>query len=386
VRDGERRRSRVQRFVGSALFAAVTAAFAATVGLLGSVYQSEIARAFPLNPTGRSDDFSVRTLVFWTALGLLAFMVYLRQVADDEVRTKLIETTKGAERTSRRIEDFVQTLPPRRFQTDLQSSVIAVHNAVSAIAPRRLADNVSTLDLGEVIRAALHSLASLGLSFDDRLPSGEGRVVYSANIMAFVPRDVIRRSELRFFAEDQDLNSVRGGLRILAALSATSDERTGPSADANLPQISLPVPLNPKQGDKFIALPGAPLAFITGNVTGYLDTATLAKWCEDEGDFRPSVVDEVRAYFSTGPGKDIRSFVSTRLNAADGSAVGVLNLHANRTDLLGPRPEKRDTFLALSTPILQDLADAVQSFLRSQAAELQTRVDDATITKGGGND
>ena len=112
------------RVAGSAFFAALTAGAAAVVELLGSVYPAEIANAFPLAPVGPWSGWSGRAVAFWIALLSLAWLVYLRQVADDGVRGRLMETTESAEQTTRRIEEFAQTLPPAGFQAQLTRFVV----------------------------------------------------------------------------------------------------------------------------------------------------------------------------------------------------------------------------------------------------------------------
>jgi len=175
-----------RRLVGSPLFAALTAAFAAVVGLLGSVYQNEIASAFPLTLMGPfSGGVSWRAVVFWTALALLAYFVYLRQAADDDVRSQLVTTTSEAERVSRRIETHVQTLPPAAFQARLIDMAVKSHNWVSRGMPRM--PQASAEELAAVIRGLLGSLASLALFYDDRPPTDDHAPIYSANVMVFIP-------------------------------------------------------------------------------------------------------------------------------------------------------------------------------------------------------
>lgn len=150
------------RFVASPWFAAATAAVAALVGLLGSVYQIEIAASFPINFLGPFDAFSWRALIFWSALVGLAGLVYVRQMVDDEIRTVLMRSTSAAETTSRRIEDFVQTLPPRAFQAEFARAVADVHDAVSAGVPRGRACEASPDDLRQIVRSILQAIAQLG--------------------------------------------------------------------------------------------------------------------------------------------------------------------------------------------------------------------------------
>jgi hypothetical protein len=364
-------------FVGSAAFAAVTATVAALVGLVGSVYQTEIAASFPIT---LARSFTGHALVFWLSLASLAWLVYLRQRVDDEARGELVKTTRAAEQTSRRIEEFVQTLPPRSFQAQLANAIVDVHNLVSAAMPRTR-DAVTDSDaLIQVIRAVLHSLVSLALQYDDQ-PLVDGRpAVYSANVMLFVPNgrpttDV----RISFFPPTYDRARLRGLLQVRADLSATTNSGDEHRPDEAVPQINLPVPLAADSNGRAAALPGAPYAFLSRQSAGYRDSLTLPEWCRTQGDFPPSVQDELTEYFSRGPGKAVRSFVSTPLR----DELGVLNLHANRPDLLGPRLEKRETFQALVTPLLQDLEDALVELLKLEAMPLSVSSDDGKIRTGG---
>lgn len=365
-----------RRFVGNPVFAAIVAAIAALVGLLGSVYQSEIAGSFPLTLTS---GFSLRSLIFWVALFGLAYAVYLRQVVDDEARGKLLKTTEAAEETSRRIEEFVQTLPPRAFQSELARAVAAVHNAVSSALPRTATPESRPEELMTVIRAVLHSIASLALIYDDQ-PLFDGQPArYSANVMVFAPIANGNIGRINFFPDEYDRAQLAGVLTLRQELSATSESADEP--DADVPSIHLPVPPTALKGGRWIALPGAPLAYLTRETAGYTDTSNLAEWCREKGNFPPSVQDELNDYFLNGAGREIRSFVSRRLGD-----VGVLNVHANKPDLLGGRNERRETFQALLTPILQDLEDAVaalqqlenQVSLRGTAPPANIESEDAT--------
>lgn len=369
-----------RRFVGSPAFAAVTAAVAAVVGLLGSVYQREIAAAFPLTPLGPFDVVSWRAVFFWAALFGLAWLVYLRQRVDDEVRSGLVKSTGNVEQTSRRIEEFVQTLPPRAFQTELAKAVADVHDAVSSAMPRAAGPTLTTEALVHVIRGTLHALASLAVVYDDQPLVDGQRARYCANVMLFIPANPnLDRVEIQFFAPEADRRQLRGVLRLRTDLSSTSDPGDGHAPDVRVPELNLPVPLMAERDGRKIALPGAPFAFLTGNASGYNDTQTLVEWCRDQGDFLPSVQGQLVEYFSTGRGRDIRSFISTPLD----QELGVLNIHANRPDILGPRIERRERFRALMTPVLQDLADAVAQLVRLEGRRLLTPPDDATIGQGG---
>lgn len=349
-----------KRLAGSPYFAALTAAAAAVVGVVGSVYQNEIAGAFPLVPLGPFGGWSWRAFVFWISLGLLAWLVFLRQIADDDVRNRLVDTTGSAEAISRRIETFVQTLPPAGFQAQLTALVLKSNEWISKGMPRELRSDLPPSELIPVIRALLHGLASLALAYDGN-PLVDGHsALYSANVMVFVPNDHAQDLTLKFHPPEHDRTALKGALLLRQDLSATS---TSHDPDTSVAAIALPVPQAAEKAGRWVALLGGPRAFLTGTVDGYVDTASFVQQCTTRGDFQPSVLAELENYFTDGAGSAVRSFVSRRLEFGDES-VGVLNLHANRQDLLGPRLEKRESFQALATPLVVDLAAAVAILIR----------------------
>ena len=226
--------------------------------------------------------------------------------------------------------------------------------------PRKLQTEVPAADLVPLIRALLHGLASLALAYDDSPLVDAHSAVYAANVMVFVPQPTAANLQLTFFPKEHDKAQLKGALLLRQDLSATSESAVGENVeiDTGVPTIALPVPHDAERDGLWIALLGGPRAFLTGRVDGYVDTALFADECAKRGDFQPSVLTELRSYFGNGPGREIRSFVSRQL-VYRGDAIGVLNLHANRRDLLGPRLEKRETFHALATPLVHDLADAL---------------------------
>ena len=231
-----------------------------------------------------------------------------------------------------------------------------------------------------MIRAVLHSLVSLALQYDDQPLVDGRRAVYSANVMLFVPNGASTvNTHISFFPPTYDRARLRGLLAVRAELSATTDSGDEHRADDAVPLINLPVPLTAEVNGRAAALPGAPYAFLSRQSAGYRDSLTLPEWCRAQGDFPPSVQDELTEYFAHGPGKAVRSFVSTPLRGE----LGVLNLHANRPDLLGPQLEKRETFQALVTPLLQDLEDALLELLKIELMSLSVSSGDSKIRNGG---
>ena len=339
----------------------MTAVVAALVGLFGSVYNEQIVAAFPLSLPDPPWTVSAQAIAFWLALFTLAACVYLRQLVDDEARGKLDDTTD-------RIQELVQTLPPRAFQAELARAVVKVHAVTTEALPRTDTTGPTAESLGRVIRSLLHSIASLALIYDDK-PLVSGRPArYAANVMLFVPINPEQSpGPVEFLAGDDEWKNLRGVLCIRRELSASSDTSDDPSPDPGTPTIKLPVPKTAMRNSRSAALPGAPYAFANTTTAGYQNTTTLLEWCREKGDFAPSVVDKVKDYFATGAGKDIRSFVSTPL--AD--ECGVLNIHADRTDLLGPQLVRREIFHALITPLLLTLGDLVAAFIDAEGRELK---------------
>lgn len=342
-----------QRWVGSSAYATVTTVLAVVAGLLGSVYGEEIGRSFPLH-FGPYVGISYRALGFWLTLLLFAALFFQRQRHDDDARGRL-------EKSAQNIESLVETLPPRAFRAKFAGLSESVSAGISTVMPRQLATGVTAADLSKFIRSLLQAIANLALVFDDQ----PANAIYSANVMipvmpsasaeAFSP-DIL--AVLKFVAPETDLHRLKAVLLLRSDLSSTTASSEA-AQDDSVPVIALPVPVETKRGSRFAVTPGAPNAFAgEQEMDGYSDSRTLAQWCAERGDFSPSVQDELREYFESGDGKSIRSFVSRRLTV-DGVAIGVLNLHANRTNILGPASERREIFLSMLTPLLVELARAV---------------------------
>jgi hypothetical protein len=199
--------------------------------------------------------------------------------------------------------------------------------------------------------------------------------------MLFEP-DVGPDVPLQFFPREYDRRQLAGALYLRLDLSATSDPSDAPPPDADTPSLRLPVPKEPKRDGRWLTLPGAPYAYLTDETAGYENTLSLADWVVTKGSFPPSVAEELKEYFTAGPGQQIKSFISTPLVTATKHKIGVLNIHADRASLLAPRAEKQETFQALVTPILHDLADAVEALIEQETG-LRKEAGGATITGGG---
>jgi hypothetical protein len=361
----------ISHLVSSALYATATTVLAVIAGLLGSVYQDDVARAFPLVLSGPWEGMSLRALAFWFCVVLFAMMFFARQRWDDLSRDRLAKAALKSEESTGRIEELVQTLPPRAFQTQLAEMYLAVHGAAGSVVTRSVREGADSGDLVVVIRSILYSIATLASLYDDQPMTDRGAAVYAANVMLFVPRlegatPFAEDLRLLFLPDTYDRRRLKGALLLRPDLSSTS---AADAVDAAVPVIALPVPEVAEKDGRWTALPGAPRALLLGEADGYADTQTIAEWAEQKGDFAPSVREALARYFTDGEGRNIRSFISRPIGlGADGvTPLGVLNIHANRPNLLGPNVQKRQIFQALLTPVLVELADALQSLLVLEA-------------------
>ena len=166
--------------------------------------------------------------------------------------------------------------------------------------------------------------------------------------------------------DDYDRRQLHGVLLLRTDLSSSTGGEDD-LVDQAIQSIALPVPDQQRDSKgRYKVLPGAPLAFATRKVDGYRDSQSLLQWCRERGDFQPSVLDRLQDYFSPGgAGQAVRSFVSRPLSEDD-APFGVLNLHADRPDILGPAPERREVFLGMLTPFVNDLTSALLLLIEAE--------------------
>jgi hypothetical protein len=236
---------------------------------------------------------------------------------------------------------LIRTLPPAEFLSLFHS----VYSECDRLLTRVLENpEEQTLDnVKAIIRAVLYGVATLAKKFDGS-PSG---AEYGVNIMLFTPSDSLARlnegdrdslqQRLRFCESETDMTALAGVLDLRLDLS-TSTQTGADSPDTVLVPLALPVPreIYGKDKKRRRVVPGAPLAFCEGTLSGFDDLRSLAQWCRDEGDFSQSVILEMEQYFNETARPWIRSFISIPLSSPsdDRPKRGVLNIHSNKTGLL----------------------------------------------------
>jgi hypothetical protein len=350
-------------------YGTVVAMVGSLVFFLPELYGEEIRGAWPFY-WGPFSGFSRAAALFWLGVATVAGLLMLKNKADDDARLELVRATD-------RITELVQTLPPRGWREDYAAAVNAAAEGLQAVVPRVRHPEVNRAHLAELIRELLGSIATLAYRFDAQPRTAEGPVEYAANVMTFVERSGKGTPEDPFFADhvraavkflpaDFSLESLAGVLYLQPDLAYST--RTG--GRDPLPPLALPIPITPRSASGgWRVLPGAPLAFVSKAVDGYADVGTIGAWFDEFGDFPRSVRDEVLGHFS-GPGSAVRSFLSLPL-IVDEEKVGVLSIHAARPNLLGvldagtqtpAAAARRDDFLALMTPLLRELENAVELF------------------------
>jgi len=344
---------------------AIVALTGAVAGLWASIHSNELIAAV----------LSLRHLQFdavageaWTAIVLfLAFFLFYagQQSANNrqtfEAKTELFaETNKLAALIGR-----LDSLPPDGFLQKFQE----LHRLSADLwrIPAVGEESKETIEL--YIRNVLSSIAGLAHKF---LKTSDGQD-YSANLMLCRNQDQIQQLSKK---ENEDLEHrllfcpdlpapkllhVTTVLDLIPQLC--SDYEQGERHLSSTPSIALPVfhakdtDLGPESGHKFKVLPGAPFAAITHAYAAFESAESLLVWCQDQADFTAATISEIRAYFGSGPGKQIKSFISipvcVRTNEPKLASLpfgglsikvgddqhehclGVLNIHSPAQNILG---------------------------------------------------
>jgi hypothetical protein len=161
---------------------------AVLAGLLGSVDQDDIARAFPIVLHGPWGRLSVRALVFWLSVVLFAVLFFFRQWSDDLKREELAATATKVQDGTERVEALVQTMPPRAFQSQLADMTQGANAGINKLLPRSARKDLTRDDVCALVRSLLNSIARLAMIYDDQPLTPDGSATYSANVMLFVER------------------------------------------------------------------------------------------------------------------------------------------------------------------------------------------------------
>jgi hypothetical protein len=316
-------------------------------GLFG-LFAEDIKNAWPFHWVNLRWHISQPVLWSWLVAVVTAILFFFRQQADDEKREQaqqdLVDQAKELER-------LVRIMPPIKF---LDSFATLYQNldesAEGSLGSPQPPFEIDVVEKG--VRVALSAIATLARIFDGDRPLER----YAGNVMLFKESKTMSDAEateitkyLKFCEHGVSIRNLSGVLILEPALSTTTTVDAF-SPDATLAKFALPVPVKSKAGDRYIVLPGAPLAFIENRPDVHEDFSRLRQWCEQNGDFTQSVKDELSDYLASQVGH-MQSFISIPLSLPTKSPFAILNVHSRRTGLLRDHPDAVQQFVVIIKPL-----------------------------------
>jgi hypothetical protein len=169
-----------------------------------------------------------------------------------------------------------------------------------------------------------------------------------------------------------------GVLELVLALSTTSAQPGfGPDPAVAPLLIHVPRDKDPVQVDGlrrlFPVLPGAAWAFVYNEYAGFPSIGLLDEWLDNRCSAEKHLIEQIRDYFRTGPGRNIRGIASMPIPAATKDAhlekpVAVLNLHSDREGLLVQKGGER------FGPLLEPFRLLLSILLAKRMAQLSAKV------------
>lgn len=352
-------RRRIEWFWRSPWSAALITAMGALTGLIGSTESAQIKGTI-FQPAWDGRPIEVGATAFWVALMLTSLAYSWRQFATDGSQRQAEERLIGRTET---LEGLIRTLPPADFLDGFNKSYAQCSSLVHKLLEGEESNReVSTLE--SVLSVLLSTIAGLARHFDGEPP----KAWYATNVMTFVDVASIGEEEERVMlflgaSLAERRAELRGCLLLRTEWSArVSDPRQPVTPDTQLRPLALPVPVSSEHGGKNRALPGAPFAYLSMEPNCHQDTSSMADTCIKEGDFLPSVVGELRDYFTPAKSPAIRSLVSMPIVSHRGECLGVLNIHADRIGILR-EPLAQPHFYNLMAPFIQMVAHVLRLLL-----------------------
>jgi hypothetical protein len=312
------------------------------LGALASVWSNDLASKPPLtwlfSPDPKPRTYAA--VVFWILLVLWAVIFYFHQ------RT----ISKRESDESRRLERLVVRAPHRSTFNDARTA------ATVGVASLRLARATSGQEAelaAAGIKSVLAEIARFAKKFSGRIDAQYGANLMVARSITDLKSDPDLRSALRFFDVNKEQpTTLRAVLAMEERFIVEDPEST--QSRRRVPRICLPVPIEPYDDRKrWLALPGAPMTFLTDQPSIHQDLEQFVADCEEFGDFRPSAIASMRTYFN-GEASSVRSFASYKIGD-----LAVLNIDCSQRFLLGDEEEFIASFTALLLPTQLVLADLV---------------------------
>jgi hypothetical protein len=322
--------------------------------------------------TGRARSAHLLTILFWTGLVTWARLLYLQLTVDEERRRRRIEAL------DRTVEDLKGTIfrAPNatvyeRAKEYFEETAELLDTIEKEAQSLPAAPELRRIVCQSEVAAVLQAIVRLAQAFNLRVDDG-GR--YRANVMLVEkcrpketpPFPPVLPGRLHFFDSNHFAETTLLGLLYIPSALAYPPPVKPPGHSIH--ELVLPLPREAMSGEVRRALPGAPWAFLTGEMSVHEDTRRIAsEW----PDLDPKARREIDAHFSRGGGAHLRSFVSFRIGNNSGP-VGVLNLDSPETHLLGSERLYYSTFHALVAPFLRLLEQPVKEYEQMARADLLT--------------
>lgn len=328
--------------------ALVIAVLAFLLGLIGTLFTDPIREGTRLlfSSGARSPNWWI--IAFWFASLFWALLFYVRLIAEAEER--------------RSLQSAISRCPNPRALEGYKSFYERLEQTLAPCADIKGEDESALLALGKNLQAGLRLIVDFARVFADPVQNApRGCNVMLVGVPADLPPEV--KSRVRFVPPEHNLVSLRAILFMVPDLIVSADQEGKPVA-GHVPAIALPVPkgIYAPRGSR-TALPGAPVALLTGVLSVHRDTRKLLEDEDEQGydDFDGEVRKELTQYFSVnGEGKNVRSFASVRIGNED-RPVGVLNLDYSEPGILGD-DDYYGTFFALISPVLVLLREPVERY------------------------
>ncbi len=327
---------------------------AAITGMLGSVFADNIKNSFPLTLTNLT-GWSWSAFLFWALLLLSALGIGIRA---KYASNKFKNTTK-------RLEDLITTMPIDGFMSRFRDNFKDSHSILLRSEDNAKSQMLTTEDLELNIRSVLDSILDVISFYESKSKDS----IYGINIMLFAElasiekkfdiktteesiSDYLEKNNFTpmFFGKVGSEN-LEGILVLLNELSTRSDIEN--TSDDNLPhRLCFPLWQLQEINNKQNTLPGAPYTFQSDDFY-YLcsDVEYLNEWIIDNCYYESQVLDEVTNYFLSSKNKNIKSFLSFKIEL-DGEKYGIMNVHSDHTNLLSSGNMDSQIFIPCLEPFV----------------------------------
>lgn len=312
------------------------------IGTLASVWTNDLAQTPPLtwmfSPSSTPRAYAA--ILFWILLAVWAVLFYFHH------RTVARRESDEA----RRLERLVVRAPHRSTFDDARvAATVGVESLRKARSTPGQEAELAALGIQKVLK----EVARFAKKFGGRTTAQYGANLMIARSISDLEVDADLRGALRFFdLGKEQVTTLRAVLAMEPRFSVADAESEKP--DRRVPTICLPVPIAPvDERMRWLALPGAPMTFLTDQPGVHQNLEQFVADCEKYGDFKPSAIASMRSYFELDAAA-VRSFASYKIGD-----LAVLNIDCSERFLLGEEEEFVASFAALLLPTQLVLADLV---------------------------